>query len=160
MRLRENAGLTLLEVTVVIVLATLVMAGIVGFYLNSQAVWVDASTQAVTQREATLVLEDITQAARMAAGASVTQSPDTSHSALTLFSASGGQLASFRWDETDSTIVASDTSGAEAPIGLASVVERFQVVTNDTLVTVKDLTLRSPSGRRVTLASTVLLYNR
>ena len=48
-------GLTLTEVAVVMILGTMIMAGLVGFYLSSQGLWLDASTQAITQREATLV---------------------------------------------------------------------------------------------------------
>ena len=37
------------------ILGTMIMAGLVGFYLSSQGMWLDASTQAITQREASLV---------------------------------------------------------------------------------------------------------
>src|SRR5262249_34679905 len=52
---RNERGLTLTELAVVMILGTMIMAGLVGFYLSSQGLWLDASTQAITQREASLV---------------------------------------------------------------------------------------------------------
>ena len=39
-----EAGLTLTEVSVVMIIGTIIMAGLVGFYLASQGLWLDAST--------------------------------------------------------------------------------------------------------------------
>ena len=55
----SERGLTLTELTIVGVLACLVMLGLVGFYMSSQGVWMDASAQAITQREATSVIDEI-----------------------------------------------------------------------------------------------------
>ena len=43
MPIHSQRGLTLTEVTVVTVLASIVMLGIVSFYVNSQGTWMDAS---------------------------------------------------------------------------------------------------------------------
>ena len=47
----NERGMTLTEVAVVMILGTMIMAGMVGFYLSSQGLWLDASTQAITQRD-------------------------------------------------------------------------------------------------------------
>ena len=56
---RSERGLTLTELVVVGVLATLVMLALTGFYFNSQRTWLEGSSQALTQREATLALEHL-----------------------------------------------------------------------------------------------------
>ena len=43
--LRSERGLTLVELAIVGALATLVMLGLTGFYLNSQRLWIEASTK-------------------------------------------------------------------------------------------------------------------
>ena len=63
---RSEAGLTLTEVAVVMIIGTMIMAALVGFYLASQGLWLDASTQAITQREATLVASAIRDKVRAA----------------------------------------------------------------------------------------------
>src|SRR5258706_10357166 len=62
----DQRGLTLMEVRIVVVLASLVMLALLGFYINSQATWNDASSQTITQRELTMVIERITEKAHMA----------------------------------------------------------------------------------------------
>ena len=75
-------GITLTELTIVMALAALVTVGLMTFYLNSQGVWLDGSSQALTQRDATLVLERITRQTRLAKIAYVADDPDSLHQSL------------------------------------------------------------------------------
>src|SRR5437667_5224027 len=79
---RSEGGSTLLELFVVTALATLGMLGIVFFYLSSQAAWLEGSTQAISQREASVILGALTDSLRRASSVSVFNSPDTLHQGI------------------------------------------------------------------------------
>jgi Tfp pilus assembly protein PilW len=152
----SERGITLTEIVVVMVLASLVMVGLVSFYLSSQATWIDASTQAISQREATFTLEAVSNAARSAVSANVMPSPDAAHVELQLGLPDGTQQR-FWWQ--DSTVFHEDSTGTR-PLVVASKVDTFEIDTNDTLVFIRNLVVRSPNQQRVRLTSLVLLYNR
>lgn len=161
MRLRSERGLTLTELTVVMVLASLVMVGLVAFYFNSQQTWVDASTQAITQREATILVKDITDRTRQASRAIVAPVPDTLHNTLWLFRA--GESTAFQmywWNATDSLVhQGPDQSQDRGPL-VSSRVERFQLgMEGDSLVRITLLQLRSANGSRIRMSSTIAMYN-
>jgi Tfp pilus assembly protein PilW len=160
---RTERGITLTELTIVMVLAALVTVGIVTFYLNSQSLWLDASTQAMTQRDATLVLEAITADARPAAGAIVLADPDTLHQTLVLYEDPGKTVerSRFAWNAEDSLIhyFSGPATTARGPLASSKVL-RFQLETNDTLVTVRELWMYSSTGQPVEIASTVVMNNR
>lgn len=151
---RAERGLTLMEVTVVLVLASVVTLGLVGFYLNSQATWTDASTQAVTQREATLLLGEITDRARAAASATWDA---TSHS-LHLWDHNDNELARFTWDVDGDSLVLEESADRSGPV-VNSVVTRFDVTTSDSLVAIGPVELRSAAGGIVSVSTDVMLYN-
>jgi prepilin-type N-terminal cleavage/methylation domain-containing protein len=97
----DSRGFTLTEITVVIVLAGVVTLGLVGFYLNSQAMWMDASTQALAQRDATSILEFMRQRGHGAASAVW----DASNHKVTFYDDRCHQeLDSFAWNATDSLV--------------------------------------------------------
>src|SRR5262249_57306890 len=102
----RDRGLTLTEVAVVMILGTMIMAGLVGFYLSSQGLWLDASTQAITQREASLVASAVRDSVRAAAEAKVLSVPDSLHQQLALYRRKGDPVPSyyFWWDASDSLI--------------------------------------------------------
>ncbi len=79
----DERGVTLTELTIVGVLATLIMLGLTGFYLNSQKVWTDGSTQALAQRDATLLVEQLRLRVH-GARAAVVSAQDVDHDVLTL----------------------------------------------------------------------------
>jgi hypothetical protein len=154
MNLRSERGVTLTELTVFIVLASIVMLGLVGFYMNSQATWLDASTQALAQREATLLLEEITNQVQGADTVIVTTSvPD--RCSLQALKPDGSTL--FFWD--DSTFSVLDTLGVRRAVA-TSTVEKFEADANGRLVFIRNLQLRSTSGRVVQLSSTIRVYNQ
>jgi prepilin-type N-terminal cleavage/methylation domain-containing protein len=154
---RSQRGLTLVEVTVAMVMASLVMVGLVGFYISSQMTWLAASSQAVSQREGTLAIEVITDHIRGAQTATIANSPDAQHQQLTLTFVTGGPVE-FHWDATDSLIHWSDPANRGALIETR--VTRFQMTENDTLVNIVGLDLLDPNGRTISFAGGAALYNR
>ena len=162
---RTEAGLTLTEVAVVMIIGTMIMAGLVGFYLASQGLWLDASTQAITQREASLVASAIRDSVRAAGWAESSSVPDSLHQQLTLYRKAGDAVPSyyFWWDASDSLIHAGPAIGGpnSGPM-VDSRAERFQVTSAsigaDRVVRV-DLRLRSATGSSVEMGTLAVVMN-
>src|SRR5205814_6052797 len=78
----------------------------VGFYLSSQGLWLDASTQAITQREVSLVTAAIRDSVRKSGEVSVSESPDDLHQQLALYRKPGDSVPYyyFWWDAGDSLV--------------------------------------------------------
>jgi Tfp pilus assembly protein PilW len=159
-RLGER-GLTLTEVAVVMILGSLITAGLVGFYLSSQGLWLDGSTQAITQREASLVASAIRDSVRQSGGALVSASPDSLHMQLALFRAKGdpSPYYYFYWNSADSLIHAGTSVGGpgSGPIG-ASRATRFQFVATGEAVRT-DLRLITATGNRVDMGAFAVFKN-
>jgi prepilin-type N-terminal cleavage/methylation domain-containing protein len=166
--LDRSRGFTLIEVVLVMALAAVVTLGIVGFYLQSQAMWIESSSQALAQRDATTMIEAISDSARVADFAvvvPVTGSPENSE--LYLFKNSA-LVARFFWVPADSLVHfgygINPDQGPLAP----TVVERFTVSydPNRAIVNIDTLRVRTNNGtptvaaRRITLSSTIGLYNK
>ena len=132
---RDARGITLTELTVVMLLAAMVMTGLVTFYLNSQQMWLDGSSQALTQRDATLVLERMTTETHNASSATVISNPDSVHQMLILFNSDGTQRCQFVWNTDDSLIHLQNGPGLtdRGPIA-SSRVDTFQLDTDGNLV--------------------------
>ena len=161
-----DRGLTLTEVAVVMILGSLITAGLVGFYLSSQGVWLDASTQAITQREASLVATAIRDSVRQSAKAWVSPSPDAEHMQLALYRTPNDATPYyyFYWNATDSLIHAGPTHGGPGagPIG-SSRATRLQFDSSSFpegggAVRV-DLRLLSASGGRVDMGAYAVFKN-
>ena len=126
----NERGLTLVELAVVMILGTLIMAGLVGFYLSSQGLWLDASTQAITQREASLVATAVRDSLRKSGKAIESPSPDSLHEQLSLFrmESDPAPYYCFWWSSTDSLIHSGTRVGApDAGPMIVSLADRFQV---------------------------------
>lgn len=121
--IRRERGLTLTEVVVVMVIGTLIMAGIVGFYLSSQGVWLDSSTQVISQREASLIASAFRDSVRGASSADVSYVPDQQHCQLSLFKKKGDVTPYYYiwWNAADSLVYAGTTvAGAgSGPMGVS-----------------------------------------
>ena len=154
MRRDSERGLTLTEVTVVTALAGLVMVGMVSFYLNSQGLWLDSSAQALTQREATLILE--TFAAHVRAASSSEWSPD--YHSLTLHYDDGPDYK-FTWRTDLDSMLYAGADGAGSRVGLSKVA-RFEVSTSPALVNLDTLVLVPSNGHPIGVSSSFALYNR
>jgi len=155
---RAEAGLTLTEMAVVMIIGTIIMAGLVGFYLSSQGLWLDASTQAITQREATLVVSTIRDRVRAAHSAKASQVADSLHWQLALTNADNSSYY-FWWDPSDSLIHAGPSIGGpnSGPM-ILSQAERFRVGCSNQGVRV-DLRLRSATGSPVEVGTFAVFMN-
>lgn len=155
---RRARGVTLVEVTIVSALAMLVVLGMVGFYVSSQSSWLDGSSQALAQRDATLLVATISQGVRSAAHAEVDRT-DPQHHTLILRDAAQDEFLRFWWDGNDQRI----HHGREADDRGAVVqtpVTRFQLDTLTRLVDIQLVELRAGDGQLVRMASAAALYNR
>jgi hypothetical protein len=159
-RARER-GLTLTEVTVVMILGTMITAGLVGFYLSSQGLWLDGSTQAITQREASLVAAAIRDSVRKSGMALVSLSPDSLHHQLELFKRidDPAPFYCFWWNASDSLIYSGTSVGAAGagPMGVSRA-ERFQLIASSKAVHM-DLRLHSASGGSVDMSAFAVFKN-
>lgn len=160
---QTTRGLTLVEVTIVMVLATLVMMGMISFYISSQSTWTASSTQALAQRDATLLIETISDRVRTAAQAEVwpPPAPNVSQQDLILRDKNGTEIWRFWW--ADSLVhQGRGVNGADENRGpvVASRVTRFQLEAFPRLVEIRLVELRAGDGQLVRTASAAALYNR
>jgi len=161
---RDQRGLTLTEVAVVMILGSLITAGLVGFYLSSQGLWLDGSTQAITQREASLVASAVRDSVRRSGRAVASDSPDLQHMQLALYKSADETgdptpYYYFYWNSGDSLIHAGPTiAGPGAgPIG-SSRATRLQFVASDDGVRM-DLRLLTATGNRVDMGAFAVFKN-
>ena len=157
-------GVTLTEVTVVFILAAIVMTGLLVFYLNSQSVWMDGSTQVITQREATLVLNAITARARRSNGSHVTFTPDVQHVQIDLDMPGAPQESTYSYWWGADSLIHEGYLNTVPPVDrgpmLMSNVDCFAATGSDTLLTIDSLRVRSGNGVYVTMSTTVAMQNR
>jgi hypothetical protein len=160
-RRAAETGLTLTEVTVVMILGTLIMAGLVGFYLSSQGLWLDGSTQAITQREASLVASAIRDSVRRNGAAVVLSVPDSLHQQLGLKrrTSDPAPYYYFWWDATDSLVYSGTAIGApgSGPIGLSRAT-RLKFSASEQAVRM-DLRMLSAQGSRVDMSAFAVFKN-
>jgi hypothetical protein len=162
LRALDERGLTLTEVTIVAAMGLLVLLGLGGFYLNSQSTWLDASSQSITQREATLVTEAIADSALASAQAIAIPLPDADHGQIVFYRHDDLVTPSwcFWWDPADSLIHhGADPTNDDRGALLSSKVERFRISADSSFVQV-DIRLRAATGQRVEIANSTLLRNR
>ncbi len=156
-------GLTLTELTVATLMASIVMIGLVGFYMNSQGVWMDSSGQALTQREATQLTEEVTQRSRGAAYLTLTPVSGDSLQDITFFSPGPGgttTTARFWWRAADRRVHLELNGGGDAGPLEVSDVERFAFRANpDTSYVEFDIRMRSPEDQVVAVTSGIRLQN-
>lgn len=161
---RDERGLTLTEVAVVMILGSLITAGLVGFYLSSQGLWLDGSTQAITQREASLVASAIRDSVRRSGRAWASDSPDPQHMQLALYRTANEKddpipYYYFYWNSADSLIHAGPTvAGPGAgPIGSSRATQFHFEATADGVR--MDLRLLTATGNRVDMGAFAVFKN-
>jgi prepilin-type N-terminal cleavage/methylation domain-containing protein len=156
---RAERGLTLIEVTIVTALAAVVMMGLISFYIGSQTMWMQGSTQALAQRDATLLVETLSDSVHQYAHAQVVPSPDTLHETLILFDHVLQERCRFWWDPNDSLIHRGPGLGQDLGPVVASRVTRFQLDTLLLVVEYRLIELRTTGGL-VRIGSAAALQNR
>jgi prepilin-type N-terminal cleavage/methylation domain-containing protein len=153
-------GFTLVEVMAVVVLAAVIGFGLIGFYLNSQATWLDASSQTLAQQDATLILETVVDRSRPWARAEVAIVSGANHR-LIVRDEGDVEKERFYWEPADSLVHHTQNGAALGPAIVGTKVERFSVSLDPTgrLVSIDSLRVVSATGRRVQLSTSFLLYN-
>jgi hypothetical protein len=156
--------MTLIEVSIVSALAMLVVLGMIGFYVSSQSSWMAGSTQAIVQRDATLLVETLSDSVRRATLAEPFDSPDSLHRGVILYE--GTDLSSLRefwrfwWNESDHRIHQGPGAGQDRGPVVNTPVTRFQLDTLTRLVDIRLIELRADDGQLVRMSSAAALYNR
>jgi hypothetical protein len=153
--------MTLVEVSIVMALAMLVVLGMLTFYINSQATWTDGSTQALAQRDGTLLVEALADKVRGASSVEVQPVPDSLHVTLILRDPGGDEFWRFWWNVSDDSLVHQGSPGHpdRGPV-VASQVTRFQLDTLRNAVDIRLIELRSTNGQLVRTTSAVAYRNR
>lgn len=153
-------GFTFTELMVVMVLAGVVTLGLVTFYLNSQIMWTGASTQVMAQRDATAILEVMRDSIQTASDALILPvAGDSANKQVIVIE--GGLQRQFFWDPADSCVhygIDGSDQGAITPTRVERFDASFDAVTG--ILTVDTLRVRSSAGQRVTLSTSIGLYNR
>jgi type II secretory pathway pseudopilin PulG len=152
----DQRGVTLVEVVIVGVLASIVMLALTGFYINSQGTWIEASSQALTQREVSFALETIADSVHTAASAD----PGTPESqSLILFDHDGNETCTFSVDPNDGLLHQSK-GGVDRGALATSAVTRFEVTSDPTMVRILALEMRSAQGRLIGMSTGAVFYNK
>lgn len=159
-RLDNERGLTLTELTIVGALAIIVMLALTVFYFNSQRMWLAGSTQALAQRDATLLVEEIRKHVNGASSAFVDDVSDPIHNQLTLSYADNSTLE-LAWNSTDKRIHLMSDFGSEdhGPI-VDSPVSRFELTSDSTMVELTLAELTTADGDSVRISSAFALMGR
>jgi hypothetical protein len=156
--------MTLIEVTIVMALAALVVMGMVSFYINSQSMWMAGSSQALAQRDGTLLIETISDRVRAAALAEVQPvAPDPLHQTLILRNQDGLETWRFWWNGgalDDKLVHQGPDAGHDRGPVVASPVTRFQLDTLERLVRIRLVELSAGQGQFIRMSSAAALYNR
>lgn len=153
-------GLTLTELVIVGLLAMMVMMALTAFYISSQQVWMDGSTQAMAQRDGSLLVETLRRRVHEAQQASVvTNMPDSLHDQLSLQYASGNPISvDFRWNSGDQRVHLIENGSTDRGAIADTPVSRFRLTTlNATMVELTQLQLRTANGDSVSLTSRFVL---
>jgi prepilin-type N-terminal cleavage/methylation domain-containing protein len=166
-RLFPDRGMTLTEVMFVMALAALVMMGLVSFYMTSQAVWMEGSSQAITQRDATLLVTAITGSVRRAARAQV---EDYNGQQILYLRADRDPMTDpfrcFYWKVDPDSKIPHVYSGSVTPrdddtLVVVSRVDSLRLATDDSTIVLMDLIeLPTSKGPPIRLTSAAALYNR
>lgn len=160
MKHRTGRGMTLIEVSIVMALAALVVMGMISFYINSQSMWMAGSSQALAQRDGTLLIETVADRVRPSCAALVIDSPDPLHQGLVLYEPGGAETWRFWWNEGDSLVHQGPGLGQDQGPVVASRVTRFQLDTLPRLVEIRLVELRSGEGELIRMSSAAALYSR
>lgn len=155
-----NRGITLVEVVVVSALAMLVVLGMIGFYISSQSSWMAGSSQALAQRDATQLVEALSDSIRRAVVAVPYESPDSLHCGLVLYDEAGQEFWRFWWDQRDHRVHQGPGIDHDHGPVVNTPVTRFQLDTLPRLLVIRLVELRADDGRAVRVTSAAALYNR
>lgn len=156
MRVRGERGVTLIELFVVMALASLVTLGLIAFYFNSQSMWVDGSTQAIAQRDGTLLLQAMAPVVHAADHVDVLNAGDSLHQGFVAFQ-NGNEIGRFQW-QPDNLVHQGIGDQDKGPV-VPTHVLRFSVsVEADTLLAIPTLILQSAQGRQIPMTVSYAMH--
>jgi len=153
-------GVTLIEVVIVGVLATIVMLALTGFYINSQGTWIDASSQALTQREVSFVLETIADSVHTAAAADGPVVVPTVFQSLILYVYGTPPTEKCTFYVAPDSLLHESRGGVDRGPLATSVVTRFLIAADPTMVRVSILEMRSANGHLIRMGTGAAFYNK
>lgn len=156
----DERGITLVEVVLVSVLASIVMLALTGFYINSQGTWVDASSQALTQREVSFALETIADSVQTAATAVAPVVVPNQFQSLILYDYGSLTIDKCTFFVGPDSLLHESRGGVDRGPLATSVVTRFQITTDPTMVRVTALDMRSASGRIINMSTGSAFFNK
>jgi len=157
---RGERGFTLTELAIVGLLATIVMMSLSAFYISSQRMWVDGSTQALAQRDGSLMIEQLRRRVHEAKLAGVIWT-DADHDELWLQYAPSDSTINFRWNSTDRRLHLWENGLNDRGPIVGTPVSRFHVTTLDSsMVELTQLELKTANGDSVSITSRFALLGR
>lgn len=159
---RGERGFTLVEFAIVAALSALVVFTLATFYINAQHMWLDSSLQAVAQRDASLLLDVMTDHAAAADSAHLA---DATH--LYLYR-DDVPLSSFTWQSGDDHVLLTefDATGMETGTSLWPATGKILQLQfgmpagSGRTVAVDSLEVETSPGDRIFLSTTLLIANR
>lgn len=160
--MRNSHGVTLTELAVVAAIAAVVLLGLMGFYFNSQATWIEGSTRAVAQRDATLLIEDIRGSVHEARSIIVEAGPDAFHDTVNLLNASGVVYKTYWWNSASKQVHEGAVINEGGPV-VETRVEQFKFlydVADSTVLHLTNLTVRTANNDTLSFISSFALHNR
>jgi prepilin-type N-terminal cleavage/methylation domain-containing protein len=158
-------GFTLVEFTIVAAIGGLIVLSLSTFYLNAQSMWLDSSVQAVTQRDATLFME---QMERVIGSADQVVVNDPSHLSLLR---NDVQTAEIDWDSSKThATVRTGMNDANAPevtstwpaTGTLKALQ-FRIegsAPNARVVYLDSLRIETAAGESIYMSTCFALYNK
>jgi hypothetical protein len=148
----NERGLTLTELTIVGVLATIVMLALTVFYFNSQQTWMAGSTQALAQRDATLLVDVMRRRIHEAQDYAV--NPTNDHLSLTYAVGVTPSSVEFGWDAAGDRKVHLIVDGVPQGIVIDTPLSKFVVTgLGPTTVELTTAELRTADGDSVAISS-------
>jgi hypothetical protein len=147
----QERGFTLTELAIVGTLAVLVMLGLMGFYFNSQRMWLDGSTQAMTQRDATLLVDVISRDTHTAAQAFI-KSTALNQERLELYASNNDPISMYEIEPGDGKVHRWMPDGSHVPVGDSKAL-RLLFETDGKLVDLTVAELISANGDTVRTSS-------
>ena len=152
-----TAGTTLVEVIVASMLGMFALLGVQVAWWNSSRVVVQATSQLDLQRDASFVLDSVSDAARTAASFTIQDYGTKTANLVIIKNAGGTELSRFYWNPTDNKLYASKSGGAASAF-IASPVNNLSFTASGKELTM-NLTLKDTWLQVASYVTTVWLRN-
>lgn len=154
----DERGLTLTELTLVGILATIVMFALTTFYFNSQNLWIDGSTQVLAQRDATLLVNQLRRHIHEARQATVDPDPANPECDHLTLEYAPTKTIEYRWKDGKVHLL---EDGEDKGPAIDTPIVRFRLIKHGTTtVELLEAVLETAQGDKVTIASRFALLGQ